>query len=598
MSDRSPRYPPVPYGRDNFRGVRLDGCLYVDKTRFIRTLEEERFVFLTRPRRFGKTLWLTMLDAYYNRVVSDEFESVFAGTEIGAQPTENRSRYVVLYFDFSAFRVALPTLEDDFDEHCTLHIRSALRRNRDLFNRDAERSILTPQSLNGKLEALFEYAQDHHIALYVLIDEYDNFANTILAHDGTDAYHSFTHGGGFFRSFFRTLKAGTAQSGCIERLFVTGVSPITMDDVTSGFNIGTNISLRPGFNEILGFTEEEVRSTLHMYRDRGAITQDPDTTLDLMREWYDGYRFAAEATNDIYNTDLVLYYLRESIANGAAPKQLIDSNVRMDYSKLRHLLLVNRQVNTSVFVPNGKAELNGNFNLLGQVIAEERADVDIRDSFPLERLVDRDNFLSLLYYFGLLSIRGAVEGTTRLGVPNQTVRQLLYGHLRGAFEDMGAFAADSHALERRIHEMAYRGAWRPVFDYLADAVARQSGIRDYIAGEKVLQGFLAAYLGASEHFVFHSERELGGGYAGVCLAPNLARHPDMPYGYILELKYIRRGERDARAVDAAAGEAAAQLRRYLADDSLNRQYPKVRFTGLALVFHGWELVRGEAVPAR
>ena len=291
-----------------------------------------------------------------------------------------------------------------------------------------------------------------------------------------------------------------------------------MDDVTSGFNIGTNISLRPGFNEILGFTEEEVRSTLHMYRDRGAITQDPDTILDLMREWYDGYRFAAEATNDIYNTDLVLYYLRESITNGAAPKQLIDSNVRMDYSKLRHLLLVNRQVNTSVFVPNGKAELNGNFNLLGQVIAEERADVDIRDSFPLERLVDRDNFLSLLYYFGLLSVRGSVEGTTRLGVPNQTVRQLLYGRLRGAFEDMGAFAADFHALERRIHEMAYRGAWRPVFDYLADAVARQSGIRDYIAGEKVLQGFLAAYLGASEHFVFHSERELGGGHADVCLA--------------------------------------------------------------------------------
>ena len=148
--------------------------------------------------------------------------------------------------------------------------------------------------------------------------------------------------------------------------------------------------------------------------------------------------------------------------------------------------------------------------------------------------------------------------------------------------------------------MAYRGAWRPVFDYLAGAVARQSGVRDYISGEKVLQGFLAAYLGATPHFVFHSERELGGGYADVCLAPNLASHPDMPCGYVIELKYVRRGERDEpaeRAADAAAEEAAAQLRRYLADETLARHYPTVRFTGLALVFHGWELVRADAVPA-
>ena len=609
MSDTPVRYPPIPYGRGNFRSVRLDRCLYVDKTRFIRTLEQERFVFFIRPRRFGKTLWLTMLNAYYDRTQAKDFDAVFAGTDIGREPTGNRSRYVALYFDFSAFKQALPTLEESFEEHCTLHVDHALRRNRDLFDEDAARTILAPPSINGKLQALFLYARNHRIPLYVLIDEYDNFANTILAHRGAEAYHSFTHGEGFFRNFFGTLKAGTAESGAIERLFVTGVSPITMDDVTSGFNIGANVSLRPGFNEVLGFTEAEVRDMLRMYRDRGAIDQDPDAVLDLMREWYDGYRFAEEAGPDIYNTDMVLYYLRESIANGTPPRELIDSNIRIDYGKLRHLLLVNRQASARqrhegarqedvpAYVPTGEAELNGNFDLLRQVVAEERVDVHIRDSFPLKRLTERESFLSLLHYFGLLSIRATVEGRPRLGIPNQTVKRLLFGHLREAFEDMGAFTADLYALEQRIHEMAYRGAWRPVFDHLADAVARQTGVRDYIAGEKVLQGFLAAFLGTTGHFVFHSERELGGGYADVCLAPNLASYVDMRHGYVVELKYVKRGERRERAMEEAAEEAVTQLRRYLSDETLGREYPTVRFTGLALVFHGWELVRGEAVVA-
>ncbi len=608
--------PPIPYGRGNFRSVRLDGCLYVDKTRFIRTLEQKRFVFFIRPRRFGKTLWLTMLDAYYDRVVADEFDAVFAGTDVGRAPTGNRSRYVVLYFDFSAFKQALPTLEESFEEHCALHVHDALRRNRDLFDEDAARAILAPPSINGKLEALFLYARDHRIPLYVLIDEYDNFANTILAHRGADAYHSFTHGEGFFRNFFGVLKAGTGRAGAIERLFVTGVSPITMDDVTSGFNIGANVSLLPEFNEMLGFTEDEVRDLLETYRRAGAFDQDPDTALALMREWYDGYRFAEDAERDVYNTDMVLYYLMHSVPNKRGPRELIDSNIRIDYGKLRHLLLVNRQVGArqasarpegarskgaaKEYVPIGEAELNGNFDLLRQVVGEEQADCHIRDGFPLKRLAERENFLSLLHYFGLLSIRGTVEGRPRLGIPNQTVKRLLYGHLREAFEDVGAFSTDVYALEQRIHEMAYRGAWREVFDSLAGAVARQAGVRDYIAGEKVLQGFLAAWLGATNHFVFHSERELGGGYADICLAPNLASHPDMRHGYVVELKYVKRGERGERgeqAVDAAAAGAAAQLRRYLSDETLGRQYPTVRFTGLALVFHGWELVRGEAVAA-
>ena len=580
LPDPAP-FPAIPYGRGNFRSIRLDRCLYVDKTRFIRALEQERYAFFIRPRRFGKTLWLTMLNAYYNRSQAKDYDAVFAGTDIGRRPTANRSRYVVLYFDFSAFKQALPTLEEYFDEYCSRHLRHALRRNRDLIDEETARVILGQRSFSGQLDELLLHASDRGIPLYVLIDEYDNFANTILAEQGAEAYHSFTRGGGFYRNFFAMLKAGTAESGCIERLFVTGVSPVTMDDVTSGFNIGANLSLRPEFNELLGFTETEVKHMLSTYRGLGVFDQDPDAALDTMREWYDGYRFAKTAPNVVYNTDMVLYYLSYSLPNKPGPDNLIDANVRIDYGKLRHLLTVGRR-------------LNGNFDLLRDVIAEGLADCEIVDSFPLERLAERENFLSLLHYFGLLSIRGATVETPRLGIPNQTVRRLMYGYLRDAYRDVGVFSLDLVTFDRLTRRMALQGEWRPALERLSAAIAEQTGVRDYLQGEKMVQGFVAAYLSISPYFVLHTEMELAKGYADLVLQPRALPYPGRRYGYVIELKYLPRSAAQAQ-VAAQAAAAEAQARRYLADGRLARRHPEAAFKGLALVFRGWELVHDSEV---
>ena len=219
----------------------------------------------------------------------------------------------------------------------------------------------------------------------MLIDEYDNFSNTVLAHHCAESYHAFTHGGGFYRNFFATLKGGADRTGGgLERLFITGVSPVTMDDVTSGFNIGKNISLHPDFNEMVGFTEAEVRHLVETYRDLGVFSQDVDTAMGTMGQWYNGYRFATRAETDLYNSDMVLYYLDQSIPNRGVPEYLIDTNVRIDYGKLRHLLVVGRQP-------------NGNFDLLRNVIGEEQARTRIQPSFPLNQLTDEENFLSLLH---------------------------------------------------------------------------------------------------------------------------------------------------------------------------------------------------------
>ena len=256
--------------------------------------------------------------------------------------------------------------------------------------------------------------------------------------------------------------------------------------------------------------------------------------------------------------------------------------MRIDYGKLRHLLVTGRR-------------LNGNFDLLRHISADGEAESPIQASFPLERLAGRENFLSLLHYFGLLSIRGVARGSPRLGIPNQTVKRLMYGYLRDAWDEMDVFSADFYDLLRLTGDMAYEGAWRPAVEYLSGAVARQTAIRDYIDGERVVHAFFAAYLGLTDHYVLHSERELNKGYADLHLEPFMPRHPGIGYGYLIEFKYLKRGEKldDARAA-AAGRQALDQLQGYLADERL-RRHPSVRHIGLALVFHGWELVWSEAV---
>ena len=320
-----------------------------------------------------------------------------------------------------------------------------------------------------------------------------------------------------------------------------------------------------------------------MYRDHGVFNQDVEAALEVMREWYNGYRFVKSAEDDLYNTDMVLYYLKASMPNQPMPDELIDTNVRIDYGKLRHLLTVNRQ-------------LNGNFDLLRHIIGEQTAESTIQISFPLEQLDQRENFLSLLYYFGLLSIRGVAQGVPRLGIPNQTVKRLMYGYLRDAYDDVGVFAVDVYTFSGLMRQMAYEGAWQPVLDFLRDALAEQTGIRDYMDGEKVIHGFVAAHLSMVDHFLLHSEYELNKGFADLYLEPFVAQYSDMGYGYVLELKYLKRRETlDESVLADKVREAVLQLRGYLADSSLRRRHPSVRHIGLAVVFHGWEMVAYQAV---
>ena len=326
----TPDFLPISYGSADFRAMRLEGRPYVDKTHFLHPLEEDRFVFLIRPRRFGKSCWLSLLENYYDRKWASEFEQVFGGTHIGREPTENRHSFVTLRFDFSRVENAPETLAQEFQHYCGEVIRRSMERHPDLFPQQEVQRIVAASSTPLKLNALFDYASLRDIRLFVLVDEYDSFAEAMQAHHG--AYRSF------YRSFFAALKSGAGQTRGLERVFITGATPLALEDAVSGFNIAKHIGLEPEFNALLGFTEAEVRHLVQTYRKAGVLSLDEDAALDMMDEWCGGYRFAERATETVYNPNMVLHFLDVAMQHKAMPGNLIDEDVRTDYGQLRDLL--------------------------------------------------------------------------------------------------------------------------------------------------------------------------------------------------------------------------------------------------------------------
>jgi hypothetical protein len=542
----------------------------VDKTRYIPKLESAgNFLFLIRPRRFGKSSLLTVLECYYDIARQDQFDFLFQDTYIAQHPTPEKHAYLILKFNFSQINPDMDKVEASFKEHTDTCFFFFGEKYREFLDETYFSIMEQKESAHGKLEFLLRYIGAKGRKVYVLIDEYDNFANTVLSTTGSVAYHELTHGAGFFRFFFNVLKGAVDQvDPGIGRMFITGVSPVTMDDVTSGFNIGQNVSLYPEFNALLGFTEQDVRGILQYY----DIPM--EQTLTLMHEWYDHYRFSNQAEQGLFNTDMVLYFVKHFLRTDAPPATMIDQNVRIDYGKLRHLIVLDRR-------------LNGNFSYLREILEKGGILLKVTDSFPVERLTEPSNFVSLLFYFGLLSY--GEDGA--LAVPNQTVKQLMYGYIRAGYEDVDVFNLDLLAFSRLMRDMAYTGEWRPVFEFLAEAVAEQTSIRDYLTGEKVIQTFLLAYLNVTDYYLTRSEQEMGKGFADLYLEPFWPKHRDVAYSYLIELKYIPRGVFSEQMLQDKLAEAATQLQQYTDDPRLRHS---VNLTCVALVFSGWELKAAEA----
>lgn len=571
----------LPYGLTDFIRIRHEDYYYVDKTRYIELIERmPSFLFLLRPRRFGKSLFLTMLETYYDLRYADRFEELFGDLYIGKHPTRLHNQYLVLRFNFSAVNDRLEEIEESFNKYCCMVMRTFVWANEKVFGKEVWDTVNRDETKPGlMLSAIERYAAAKGgIRIYLLIDEYDNFTNTILSSYGKDRYRSVTHGDGFIRSFFNAIKVATTAPGAsLERLFITGVSPITMDDVTSGFNIGTNVSMDADFNNVVGFSELEVREMLTYYKKEGVLEGNVNEVLEVMKPWYDNYCFSPDCLDKpMYNSDMTLYFLNNYMRLKKVPNPMIDQNIRTDYNKLRHVIELDKT-------------FGENASVVQEIIAKGSIATELATSFPAERIVETSNFKSLLFYFGLLSIRSVKMGKTVLEIPNLTVREQMYTYLAEAYRKAGLFSACINHLSELVGQMAYQGEWQPVFRFFADELQRQSTIREFIDGEAHVKGFLLAYLGLTRGYVICPEYEASKGYADFYMMPDLLHQPDIAYSYIIEVKYLRREATDTE-LSKVKQEASEQLLRYAADTQVQRTKGDTRLCLITLIFKGWELV--------
>ena len=575
----------IPYGMQNWEDVRLRNCYYVDKTRFIPEIEAANdYFFFIRPRRFGKSLLLNMLRQYYDLRKADSFERLFGDLWIGRQPTPEHNRYLVLHLNFAMFSGDLEGYKRRMDDYCNTQYVFFVDKYADLLPANAMEMLQAKEGAANQLDALISLCHKASQQIYLFIDEYDHFTNAILSNAAYErSYKAETHGTGAFRAFFDTIKGGADTA--LKRLFVTGVSPVTMDDLTSGFNIGTNYTMEREFNAMVGFSETEVRAMLDYYRQYYEFRHTTDELIEAMRPWYDNYCFSEDCLDEpsMFNSDMVLYFVDNYIRGGGRfPRKMLDSNIRTDYSRLQMLIRKDRGFEHDASIIQHIVETGG-------ITAE------LKDSFPSEAITNPDNFVSLLYYFGMLTIAGTKRGKIQFRIPNQTVREQVYSYLANTYRD-NDLEIDDYRLSNLMADMAYDGTWRPVFEFIADALKRFSSHRDKQKGEAYVHGFTLAQTCMSRLYLPVSELDAGpdGGYADIYLQPMLAIYPDIAHSYVLELKYLRSSATQAD-VERARREAEAQLLRYADCEVVERTHRPTRLHRLVLLWHGMELAVAEEV---
>ena len=559
----------IPYGVSDFKTIIEKEYLYVDKTKHIEILEGlgEPFIFFLRPRRFGKSLFISILEYYYDINSKNSFNNLFDNTYIGGNPTKEKNSYYILRFNFSGINsTSKETLLNSFKEEIIIGFMKFKKKYNLIFeiNKEGMPSDIFKDFLRNVGDSIDG-------SLYVLIDEYDHFANELLSFQ-TDIFEETISRTGFVRKWYEVLKSGT-DNGLIQKIFATGVSPVTLDSLTSGFNIAKNKTRDIRFNECLGFTENEVKNIL---KESLGNNIDIEREMPILKQYYNGYLFNEDAKNRIFNSDMVLYYASEYSILNKPPKQLIDTNVSSDYKKMSNL-----------FTLKNKEQ---NLKILKQIIEGIPQKTLITAEFSLIKKFSFDDFNSLLFYLGFLTISKGNLNDVDLVVPNYVIKELYFDFFGEILRNELGYDIDVNEIRNSIRNIAVEGNIKSFVEIVLTTLNKLSN-RDFIKfDEKYIKIIMLTYFMMSKIYYVKSEYEVQNGYIDIVLLPRSG--VNAPNNAIFEIKYIKKENFSKDILDKKVDEAKGQISKYVLAPELNDMNNLLKWI---LVFCGDELVYEEMI---
>ena len=527
----------MPYGISNYEELVTENYYYVDKTEYIEKLEElpEKRIMFLRPRKFGKTLFTSVLENYYDKNKKESFEKLYGNTYIGKNTTKLKNSYCILRFNFSGI--------DTSTEEATIRgFKKEVASSIEVFiNRyNLEFHVNKEDEAENILDNLFKsfYIQKPQDKIYVIIDEYDHFANELLGFN-PEQFRGLVSKNGKVRKWYEILKKGTET--VVDRIFITGVAPITLDSLTSGFNIGTDITQDEEFNEMIGFTEEELKEIL---KNQEISLKEQEKIIPIMKENYDGYKFCLKAKNQIYNSNMCLYFLSRYIRLGEIPDKLIDTNIASDYSKIGKMLDLCKGENR--------------LEILRKTVQGEPIVNTIIEKFNPAIEFTENDMISMLYYLGYLTISGELVGIPELTIPNKVMKEIYADYFMQMMDKEAEFRIDNNANQEILIQLAQEGRIDKIVEILKIYLNNLSN-RDLIKfDEKYIKLIFYCIAMNIKAYSTKSEMEVNRNYPDILLVPR-----DSSKGYkavMVEFKYIKKGE--VAKLEDKQKEAREQIERY------------------------------------
>ena len=535
----------LPYGISDYERIIEDNYYYVDKTNYIELLENlaEPYIMFLRPRKFGKTLFASVLENYYDINKKDKFKKLFNNTYIGENPTQLKNSYYILRFNFSGI--------DTKNEETTIRgFKKEVASSIELFvnsykldfyiNNDDEAENI----LDNLFKAFRIQKQDKKI--YVIVDEYDHFANELLGFK-SDHFKNLISKNGKVRKWYEILKKGTES--VVDRIFITGVAPITLDSMTSGFNIGSDKTQDLRFNEMMGFTKEELEKLMV---DQEIQKDEQEKLFPIMKENYNGYKFSIKASKKIYNSNMCLYFLNEYITYRAIPEKLVDVNIASDYNKIGNMLTLCKNENR--------------LDIIEATVLGEKIQTDIVQKFNPSIEFGEKELVSMLYYLGYLTIDGERLGRAELKIPNQVMREIYADYFLKMLENDTNLKVNEKDYNEVLEQMALEGKIGKIIEIMEKYLKNLSN-RDFMNfDEKYIKVMFYSIAMSLDIYIVKSELELGRGYADLLLVP---KDIDKDYySIIIEFKYLKKSEENELVKKQK--EAKEQIKKYSSSEEIKR----------------------------